>query len=409
MLRNNLVKDVIKIAGVKEQLLSHTTNADNLKKILRTGKIKSLLQTALDDPNLVINAETATNSFVKRPTMTAIEAAEAAVAKKEIDKIFLTKDGYLPQYGDYVISKYAPLPEKKLSLNLIPEEYATKSPIYLNNANIYVPDDELTQWAKEYPKYKFLPKSTHPGRPYSRVDGAAALKDKATELAKNSDLINAMRNAGLFSNEAMMGAGVGATVNYATDDDPDFKSTALMALLGAGAGAGISNLKGLGGYYGNKLPDVDELSNMTPERVQEVFGPGARMAGSKPLSIDIGSSDTDILVPYSTDYLFNRAVKQMETDPRFKPSALNASKIDKKVFSHKQDGRDIDIVLGKGEKALAFRDAFDRAAKNLTDEKRAEIIKNKQLLMDAWILRNLRYKRYKNQVADDLGLRQYYF
>jgi len=148
---------------------------------------------------------------------------------------------------------------------------------------------------------------------------------------------------------------------------------------------------------------------MTPERVQEVFGPGARMAGSKPLGIDIGSSDTDILVPYSTDYLFNRAVKQMETAPRFKPSALNASKIDKKVFSHKQDGRDIDIVLGKGEKAFAFRDAFDRAAKNLTDEKRAEIIKNKQLLMDAWILRNLRYKRYKNQVADDLGLRQYYF
>ncbi len=69
----------------------------------------------------------------------------------------------------------------------------------------------------------------------------------------------------------------------------------------------------------------------------------------------------------------------------------------------------MDLVFGKGEKALSYRDAYLRAKEELTDEQREAVRAEKARLKDAWFFKDLRYKNYKNHVAEQLGLKQHYF
>jgi len=151
------------------------------------------------------------------------------------------------------------------------------------------------------------------------------------------------------------------------------------------------------------------LATADQEAVRRIFGDKALLAGSKPLGIDLAGSDTDILVPYKTDYFFTRAVRDMLKNPDFRPSSLNAHRPGKQVFTYKDPQRDIDIVLARGGKGFSFRDAFLNVQKNLTDEQRALIIAEKERLKKAWFLKNMRYKKYKDRVAEELGLKQHYF
>jgi len=394
-----------------QHTLNHATSADNFRKILSSGKLMPISEIAKHLPDSPVEVERALTSFSGRETLNAAEAVKAMAGRKSIDKIFLTKDGYLPHYGDFVISRKAYLPSKNTALNLVPDEYISSKSIDITDPSVsmFVPDEQLSNWQKEFPGLNLLPKSSFTGRRLSRLDGAMQLPDKALNLSKDTRLYKLLSDAGLLSSDALAGAGLGVAANYALSDDSDLTDSLLAALAGAGAGATYRSMRGLGGFFGNKKLDPEILNGVDSATAKRIFGNKAVVAGSRPMGTDIGGSDTDIFVPYSSDYFFNRAISDMAENPSFIPSKLNAVRPDKQVFTYAKDGKDIDIVLGRGNKAFEFREAFNEAMKNLTDEQRAAIIAEKARLKKAWLLRNYRYKRYKNQLAEEMGLAQHYF
>jgi len=73
------------------------------------------------------------------------------------------------------------------------------------------------------------------------------------------------------------------------------------------------------------------------------------------------------------------------------------------------DTPDEQISVEHGEKPKKFREAFLNAKAALTPERKAEIIAMKRKLKESWFLSDYRYKRYKKQLAADIGLAQHYF
>ena len=413
-----MIKEALKnkIANtIAKKLLTHTTTEANLRKILQSGKLMPLKQLAAERPNDLVNVEKGITSLLDRKTMPASEAAKVMEGVKEIDKLFLTEGGYLPAYGDHIIAMNAHTPVKRKALNMIPNEYVTDKAVNVlsNDTSIFVPDNFIQHWKKEFPNINFKPKSEFSGKEYTRLHGLADLPSKAVDIlsdeVSDTTVLRLLKDIGLLSPQAAYGAVGGVAAGAAVDDDYRPRDAVTAAMLGAALGAGHKNLRGIGGFFGNKKLNPELLANADAAYIKRLFGEQAISAGSKPLGINIDASDTDILSPYKTDFFYNRAIKDMIANPEFTPSKLNAIRPDKQVFTYKNNGKDIDVVLARGDKGFAFRDAFFNASKKLTDEQRAEIIAQKKALQDAWILKNLRYKRYKNQIADELGLREHYF
>lgn len=82
---------------------------------------------------------------------------------------------------------------------------------------------------------------------------------------------------------------------------------------------------------------------------------------------------------------------------------------EKKTFTGKVNGQDMDVVLAYGPKAENFRKAFAAARDRLTDTDRRKIINRKRALKESWFFPGLRYNLYKKQLAEELGLRNAYF
>ena len=153
---------------------------------------------------------------------------------------------------------------------------------------------------------------------------------------------------------------------------------------------------------------AEELSTL---QVRKLFGRNARLVGSEALGIAVpGTSDMDVFVPYKSQAAFERAVANMPKKyPELVMNDVSKGRADKKTFTGKVNGRDIDVVFGYGEKAQRFNNAFTQALTRLTPQKREEIIRRKQELRNSWVFPKLRYRLYKKQVAMDLGLTDAYF
>lgn len=404
-----------KLANIVSDIFTHTTSAKNLRRILDAGELMSLKHLAEKLPQELVNVETGLSSLAKREALPAAEALEKMMGKKDVGSVFLTRGGWMPHYGDYTIAKMMPAPLKRTALNLIPEEYVSKIPLSLGkeDTTIYVPGEMLDLWKSMYPQYSFAPRSQFPGKTYSRLYGAGKLPKKALDAARDlieSPEIRPLRDMGI-GKESVIGAGLGAAATAQSDPD-EYSDYILPMLAGAGVGAGIKNLQGLGSYFA-KRHSLDDIVNANPEKLKEIFGYNAMPAGSEALGTALKSSDTDIMLPFKTRYFFDRAVKDMERlYPELTPSALNAEKLNKKVFSYKGDGKDLDVVLAHGPKAFNFRDAFLDAKRALSDYDRAEIIGTKEHIKDSWLnwlTGDARYNRYKNRLASQLGLKDHYF
>ena len=217
MIKQALATAIIKTVQEKtaaapaRQLFAHATGAENLRKILRSGSLRPLKDLAESNPELLVNVEKALTSLSQRPTLPAADAAKAMSGAKEIDKVFLTKGGYLPNYGDHIIARKALAPSRRQSLNLVPQEYVTDKAIsiYDPGTAIFVPDEALSLWKKEFPKANILPKSKFEGQQYTRVQGAAELPKKLQARLADTSVAKLIQDLGLTSQEAGMGAGAG--------------------------------------------------------------------------------------------------------------------------------------------------------------------------------------------------------
>lgn len=125
-------------------------------------------------------------------------------------------------------------------------------------------------------------------------------------------------------------------------------------------------------------------------------------AGSTALGTNIDKSDTDIFIPYKTQKAFDKKVKQLtemypDMQVRTKPN---------KVTLHNGT---VDLVVGYGHNAINYANKFKELKRSLSDSEKEKIKQNKVKLKESWFLPEYRYKRYKKQLAKDLGLHQFYF
>lgn len=154
-----------------------------------------------------------------------------------------------------------------------------------------------------------------------------------------------------------------------------------------------------------------EAPPLSVAQLRRSVGRNAIQVGSEALGTNVGQgSDIDIFAPYKRRDAYEKAMSRLrERYPEFQESKANAARQDKYTLSGKINGKDVDLVLGYGDKAQNFLGAFENAKQRLTPDKADEIRQNKEQLQKAWLLREWRYKRYKNQVADELGLKEHYF
>lgn len=159
------------------------------------------------------------------------------------------------------------------------------------------------------------------------------------------------------------------------------------------------------------LSNRQNLINEANLKYRKIFHPNAQVVGSTALGINVpGKSDIDIIIPIKSRKEFNEAVSKFEKEhPDLKMNSWSKYKQDKKTFTGKIDNQDADVVFAYGAKGEKFLNAFNNAQKNLTDDKRIDIAFKKKKLQNAWILPKTRYKIYKQQVADNLGLTSAYF
>lgn len=317
-------------------LYAHATSEEGLSRILSDGKLLSLGHIAKQNPDMEISVEP--DWFPIRKIMPAKDAYESMKENKNPDKIFFSKGGYLPNYGDFVIvKKFGNSVREHDALNFIPNEFTTRRRVSLkNNAKIYVPDEKFDDYTKAYHKYRIYPKSKLDLPAYGISDRIIAFYEK-------------------LKNRFVKEGG-----------DNQYK---------------------------------------------KLFGQNAMLVGSEALGINVpGSSDTDVFVPYKYKGAFTNAIARMgQKYPDLRQNEASRTREDKKTFTGIVWDKPIDVVLAYGGRAQRFKEAFKNAYDKLDDDKKAKIVQRKKELKDSWFFPTWRYKRYKKQLAEELGLREAYF
>lgn len=324
---------------LSKDLYAHATSEGNLLHMLKDGEIKSVRHLSVDSPETEVIAETLPIPFLRQTGKVSDVHDVMRRVNRDSDSIFLTRNRYLPTYGDHVIVKKLTHPLRRVSLNTIPDEYTTKRRLSLrSNATIYVPDDKVDWYTKEYPQYTFLGKNSIPIPETTLLDRMVAYPNKLAEAA------NLVKIASLPVNP---------------------RHISRNALLSGSEGLGIS--------------------------------------------LD-GSSDVDIFVPYVKDSAYYRAIEKAKLlYPELKERASTAENPYKTTLSGIIRGKEVDLVFGKGEKALKFKEAYLKAKSSLAEKRRLEILAEKSRLKNAWVLPETRYALYKRDLANELGLKEHYF
>jgi hypothetical protein len=256
-------------------------------------------------------------------------------AGKQVDSVFLTRGGVVPDYGDYYIEKDLKSPRQSSLVNLIPEEHITRRPISLRHkAMIIVPDEEVHSLREKYPGYQFSSRSDRPVTHLSRLQALPELPGKL------------------------------------------YRS------------------------FRSKFAEDFSVKNIHPKAV---------MGGSTRLGIGVpGTQDLDVLIPvkYRSGVVSLRE-RLLKRYPGLKDSPYNTANRRKTVLRGTIQDKDVDIVLAPEDKVRAYDDSMTRAASRLTPDKIKEIVSTKQKLKNAWLFPETRYKWYKKDLDDDLGIAKF--
>lgn len=311
--------------------LYHATNKDSLDRILSSGKIKALKHVAAETPGMEMSVEL--SPVPVRVRMPASGAVDYLRKHKDTEHVFFTRGGVLNNYGDYIIAKSLGATKPSQLLNSIPNEVVTPRAVSIRRkTKIFVPDEEVADWAQKYPnlKHRFVGRSQFEAPAYGITDRAKAFYQKLT------------------------------------------KSAAVVPL--------------------------------------KAVGRNAMLGGSTGLGIDADGSDVDIFVPYKRRVSYEKAINRITN--RYPSLAQRSSTLNndfKTTLTGDVHGREVDIVLGFGDKANKYYEAYQAARAKLTPDQKAAIIGKKRTLKNSWFFPETRYARYKNQLAKDLGLKEHYF
>lgn len=160
-----------------------------------------------------------------------------------------------------------------------------------------------------------------------------------------------------------------------------------------------------------KSANINTLYSGSESDIKRLLSRNATVVGSEGIGINVaGASDRDILVPYKTRSGYDRLVKKLESDGfGLQESKYNDRKRDGyKVYSYKDDDVDVDVALVHGGKSTDLANHVRHLRNTLSDDRKQEIISEKERLQNAWFFRDTRYKNYKRNVDKELGLTQFH-
>lgn len=331
----------------------HTTNKENFDKMLRLGRLESLAHLARRSPRTRVNVEP--NRWDRSRTVLQAKEALSTLSDngKVPNRVFLTRGGVMPEYGDYVVKKQLSAPRKERILNLIPEEHTTGRALSLkHNAELIVPDDELDTFRRRYPKLRgaFRARGEAQPRELSRLHAIPELPGK---------------------------------------------------LIGSLLKKEGTDLDGTGPVTG-----TGPKTGLRPAQIN----PRAFLGGSTGLGLEAEGADTDydFIVPYSSlQHVMRAKDRYLQKYPDLAESPFNEGRKNKQVLSGKIGDVEVDITLAPGKGPEDYIQSIKDARERLTPEQRAAIKKRKAALKKAWILPETRYKKYKKELDRELGIKAF--
>lgn len=101
------------------------------------------------------------------------------------------------------------------------------------------------------------------------------------------------------------------------------------------------------------------------------------------------------------DALRNKFEKIMDSSKYNKPGT------DHHIFTTNIKGEEVDLALTYGDKGKKYQDSVRAAEKKLTPSKIQEIVKEKERLQNAWFFKERRYKDYKKNLDEELGIMRF--
>ncbi len=141
------------------------------------------------------------------------------------------------------------------------------------------------------------------------------------------------------------------------------------------------------------------------EELKKRFNVTPFLSGSLYLGTNVpGKHDFDFNLHVQSKQKFDNLQNKFEK--LFTPSTYNSPKKDHYIFHTQVYGEDVDLALTYGQKGRAYQDSLRAAKKEMTPEKKEEIIKQKQKLHNAWFFKERRTKDFKRRLDQELGIKR---
>lgn len=206
-----------------EHIVAHATSRDSLEKILQSGKIKTLTHIVQENPEAEVHVEPYPGLRLRRK-MRAEDARKYLDRRGNTDKVFLTRAGYDPRYGEYVIRKRLTSPVDHTGLTFIPNEVTTPKALSVrSNATVFVPEGELQGWREKFPDVPIQSKDELDLRPFTWGDRIGAfsgkLKKRLTKEAAQS--LDRLSESQLHRRVSTKAGSVGSAALGTAVDDSD--------------------------------------------------------------------------------------------------------------------------------------------------------------------------------------------
>lgn len=132
------------------------------------------------------------------------------------------------------------------------------------------------------------------------------------------------------------------------------------------------------------------------------------LTGSMALGTNVpGSVDLDYMVQLKSKEKMLRLANKLRKNPEFKTSPYHSGMSDYQIFMWDRKNKlPVDIALVYGDKADKYKSTVREVINKLTPEEREQIRKEKARLQQAWFMRQSRYRKYKRELDERLGIKQ---
>lgn len=150
------------------------------------------------------------------------------------------------------------------------------------------------------------------------------------------------------------------------------------------------------------LQKAEDIRNIIAKR----YNVTPFLTGSMRLGTNVpGQYDYDYNIHLNSKDKFLKLQKKF--DALYEPSEYNKKDVDHHIFKTNILGEEVDIGLTYGQKGRDYQDSVRNAEQTLSEQRKKEIIEEKKKLQNAWFFKDRRYKHFKKNLDQELGIKRF--